>query len=74
MKTLADGMEVQQIILGVFEAAEKEPEERERKRMLSFVFIHGGPTGVELAAASAVHVNHFLSGNLSSSCRDHQGS
>lgn len=64
MKTLADGLEVQQTILGAFEEAEKEPDERKRKRLLTFVFIGAGPTGVELAAASAVHVRHILSGNF----------
>ncbi|TMC94955.1 MAG: NAD(P)/FAD-dependent oxidoreductase [Chloroflexi bacterium] len=64
MKTLADGLEVQQTILGAFEAAEKEPDEKKRKRLLTFVFIGAGPTGVELAAASAVHIRHILSGNF----------
>jgi NADH dehydrogenase len=64
MKTLADGLEVQQTVLGAFEAAEKEPEEQRRKRLLTFVFVGGGPTGVELAAASAVHINHILKGNF----------
>jgi NADH:ubiquinone reductase (H+-translocating) len=64
MKTLADGLEVQQTILGAFEEAEKEPDEQKRKRLLTFVFIGGGPTGVELAAASAVHINHILGGNF----------
>ena len=64
MKTLADGLEVQQTILGAFEEAEKEPDEQKRKRLLTFVFIGAGPTGVELAAASALHVNHILKGNF----------
>src|SRR5215472_14003825 len=64
MKTLADGLEVQQTMLGAFEEAEKEPDEKTRKRLLTFVFIGAGPTGVELAAASAVHVNHILTGNF----------
>lgn len=64
MKTLADGLTVQQTILGAFEEAEKEPDEQKRKRLLTFVFIGAGPTGVELAAASAVHVRHILSGNF----------
>jgi NADH dehydrogenase FAD-containing subunit len=64
MKTLADGLEVQQTILGAFEEAEKEPDAQKRKRLLTFVFIGAGPTGVELAAASAVHVNHILGGNF----------
>jgi len=64
MKTLANGLEVQQTILGAFEAAEKEPDAQERKRLLTFVFVGGGPTGVELAAASALHVNHILTGNF----------
>ncbi|HEY6410537.1 MAG TPA: FAD-dependent oxidoreductase, partial [Ktedonobacteraceae bacterium] len=64
MKTLADGLEVQQTILGAFEEAEREPDEEKRKRLLTFVFIGAGPTGVELAAASAVHINHILGGNF----------
>src|SRR5437667_2167136 len=64
MKTLADGLEVQQTILGAFEEAEKEPDKQERKRLLTFVFIGAGPTGVELAAASAVHIQHILGGNF----------
>jgi NADH dehydrogenase len=64
MKTLADAREVQQTILGAFEEAEKEPDEQRRKRLLTFVFVGGGPTGVELAAASAVHINHILKGNF----------
>jgi NADH:ubiquinone reductase (H+-translocating) len=64
MKNLFDALEVQQTILGAFEAAEKEPDEQERKRLLTFVFIGAGPTGVELAAASAVHINHILTGNF----------
>jgi NADH dehydrogenase len=63
MKTLADGLEVQQTILGAFEAAEEEPDEKARKRMLTFVFVGGGPTGVELTAASAAHIHHLLKGN-----------
>ncbi len=64
MKTLADGLEVQQTILGAFEEAEKEPDEKKRKALLTFVFVGGGPTGVELAAASALHINHILKGNF----------
>ncbi len=64
MKTLADSLEVQQTILGAFEAAEKEPDEHKRKRLLTFVFVGAGPTGVELAAASAAHINHILKGNF----------
>ena len=64
MKNLADGLEVQQTMLGSFEEAEKEPDEQKRKRLLTFVFIGAGPTGVELAAASATHINHILAGNF----------
>src|SRR6266581_9359824 len=64
MKTLADGLEVPQTMLGAFEEAEKEPDEKKRKRLLTFVFIGAGPTGVELAAASAVHIKHILKGNF----------
>ncbi len=69
MKTLADGLQVQQTILGAFEEAEKEPDEKKRKRLLTFVFIGAGPTGVELAAASATHINHILGATSSASAR-----
>ena len=64
MKTLEDALEVQQTILGAFEQAEEEPDEQKRKRLLTFVFVGGGPTGVELAAASVMHINHILRGNF----------
>src|SRR3974377_630998 len=64
MKNLADGLEVQQTILGSFEEAEKETDEQKRKRLLTFVFIGAGPPGVELAEAPAKHINHILAGNF----------
>jgi NADH:ubiquinone reductase (H+-translocating) len=40
-------------ILIVFERAENSTDERERRRLLTFVIVGGGPTGVEMAGAIA---------------------
>jgi NADH dehydrogenase len=53
LKTLADAIEVRRRVLVAFERAERSHDEDERKRLLTFVVIGGGPTGVELAGAFA---------------------
>ena len=53
LKTLDDATEHRKRILLAFERAELEGDESERKRLLTFVVIGGGPTGVELAGAIA---------------------
>ncbi len=49
LKTIEDALHVRGRILAAFEAAEREPESAER--LLTFVVVGGGPTGVELAGA-----------------------
>ena len=51
MKSLEDALEMRRRVLIAFEAAEREPDEAARRRLLSFVVIGGGPTGVEVAGA-----------------------
>lgn len=51
LKTLDDALEIRRRILTAFEAAELEPDPAERLRLLTFVIVGGGPTGVELAGA-----------------------
>jgi len=51
LKDLDDALELRRRVLLAFEAAEREPDEATRRRLLSFVVIGGGPTGVELAGA-----------------------
>ncbi|MEO8260167.1 MAG: NAD(P)/FAD-dependent oxidoreductase [Acidobacteriota bacterium] len=53
LKTLDDALEIRRRILLAFEAAEREPDAAAQARLLTFVIIGGGPTGVELAGALA---------------------
>src|SRR5207302_9695621 len=51
LKTLDDALEIRREVLLAFEAAERETDEAARRRLLTFVIVGGGPTGVELAGA-----------------------
>ena len=53
LKTLDDALAVRQRILIAFEAAERTADSEERKRLLTFVIVGAGPTGVEMAGALA---------------------
>jgi len=53
IKTLADALSIRQHVLSAFEAAEISNDPSERRRLLNFVLIGAGPTGVELAGAIA---------------------
>jgi NADH:ubiquinone reductase (H+-translocating) len=53
LKTLDDALQMRQQILLAFEAAERATSVDEQRRLLTFVIIGGGPTGVELAGALA---------------------
>jgi NADH dehydrogenase FAD-containing subunit len=53
IKTLSDALAIRQQILCAFEAAEVCDDPNERRRLLNFVLIGAGPTGVELAGAIA---------------------
>ena len=53
LKTLDDAFEMRRRVLMAFEAAERELDPEAQKRLLTFVIIGGGPTGVELAGALA---------------------
>src|SRR5262252_4511399 len=53
IKTLADALSIRQRVLVAFEAAEISAEQSERRRLLNFVLVGAGPTGVELAGAIA---------------------
>jgi NADH dehydrogenase len=53
LKSLEDAIEVRRRTLLAFEKAERTEDEAERRRLLTFVAIGGGPTGVELAGAFA---------------------
>ena len=49
LKSLEDALEIRRRFLLAFERAEKSDDPAERTRLLTFVLVGGGPTGVELA-------------------------
>lgn len=53
LKTIEQALEIRRRILIAFEQAEKEADPAKQARLLTFVIIGGGPTGVELAGAVA---------------------
>jgi NADH:ubiquinone reductase (H+-translocating) len=53
LKTLDDALEMRRRVLRAFEAAEREPDPDKQQRLLTFVIVGAGPTGVELAGALA---------------------
>jgi len=53
LKTLDDALEMRRRVLLAFEAAERESDPSTQRRLLTFVIVGGGPTGVELAGALA---------------------
>ena len=53
LKTLDDALSIRRHVLLAFEAAERARDPGERRRLLTFVIVGGGPTGVELAGALA---------------------
>ncbi len=53
LKKIEDATDIRRRILMAFERAESEPDPAERDRLLTFVIVGAGPTGVELAGAIA---------------------
>jgi NADH dehydrogenase len=64
LKALEDALEIRDIILSVFEVAEREADLEKRQADLTFVLVGGGPTGVELAAAMADLMHKSMSGSF----------
>jgi NADH dehydrogenase len=60
LKTLDDALEMRRRVLLAFEAAERETDPAAQRRLLTFVIVGGGPTGVELAGALAEIARHSL--------------
>jgi len=58
LKTLEDALLLRQRILAAFEKAERNPDDADR--LLTFVVVGGGPTGVELAGALIEIAVHSL--------------
>jgi NADH dehydrogenase len=53
LKDLDDALEVRRRVLLALEAADRTTDPAERRRLMTFVVVGGGPTGVELAGAIA---------------------
>jgi NADH dehydrogenase len=51
LKTIEDATEIRRRILSAFEKAERASDPKEKARLLTFVVVGGGPTGVEMAGA-----------------------
>ncbi len=51
LKTIEDATEIRRRVLTAFEMAEREPDPAAKARLLTFVVVGGGPTGVEMAGA-----------------------
>jgi NADH dehydrogenase len=51
LKTVEDAFRIRRRLLLAFEAAEREPSPDVRRRLMTFVIVGAGPTGVELAGA-----------------------
>jgi NADH:quinone reductase (non-electrogenic) len=66
LKTIDDATYLRRRILLAFERAETEPDPDERRRLLSFVVVGGGPTGVEMAGAIAELAKRALAADFRS--------
>ncbi|CAN5845589.1 NAD(P)/FAD-dependent oxidoreductase [soil metagenome] len=64
LKSIDDAIRLRQRILTAFERAELTDDDEERKALLRFVVIGGGPTGVELAGMLPMIARHSLTGDF----------
>lgn len=61
LKTLAQATEIRRRVMEAYEAAERTNDPVERKKLLTFVIVGGGPTGVELAGSIGEMSRYTLS-------------
>jgi len=66
LKTIDDATYLRRRILLAFERAETETDPDERRRLLNFVVVGGGPTGVEMAGAIAELAKRALASDFHS--------
>ena len=60
LKSLDDALKIRGRILRSFERAERSADTQEQARLLTFVVVGGGPTGVEMAGAIAELAHHSM--------------
>lgn len=60
LKTIEDATDIRRRVYSAFELAETEQDPAERRALLNFAIVGGGPTGVELAGALAEIARHSL--------------
>ncbi|MGD9741876.1 MAG: NAD(P)/FAD-dependent oxidoreductase [Dongiaceae bacterium] len=66
LKKIEDATDIRRRILLAFERAETTEDETQRRRLLTFVIVGGGPTGVELAGAIAELAHRALAADFRS--------
>ncbi|MCV7169642.1 MULTISPECIES: NAD(P)/FAD-dependent oxidoreductase [Mycolicibacterium] len=64
MKSIDDALELRGRILGAFEQAERSSDPERRAKLLTFVVVGAGPTGVEMAGQIAELADHTLKGTF----------
>lgn len=64
LKSIDDATHIRRRILTAFENAEMTDNDAERERLLRFVIVGGGPTGVELAGTIAELAHHTLAADF----------
>lgn len=60
LKSVTDALNIRSFVLQKFEAALLEKSKDEQRRMMNFVVVGGGPTGVEISGALAELKRHVL--------------
>ena len=65
MKTLDDALEIRSRIISAFEKAELEEDPAKREKLLTFVIVGAGPTGVELTGQIAELAQRTFAGTYS---------
>ncbi len=61
LKTIGQAAEIRRRIMEAYENAERSGSDLEKKKLLTFVIVGGGPTGVELAGAIGEMSRYYLS-------------
>jgi len=60
LKSVDDALEIRRRVFAAFEVAERTDDEAERQRLLTFIVVGGGSTGVELAGSLAEIARYAL--------------